>query len=47
MPHRLIYLNNLSSVDGSTWDGLEGVALREEVRPWGGFEVSTAHAVPS
>jgi hypothetical protein len=31
---RLIYLNTWSSVGGTLWEGLEGVALLEEVCHW-------------
>ena len=30
-PHRLIHLNSWSLVGGTIWEGLEGVALLEEV----------------
>jgi hypothetical protein len=33
--HRLIYLNVCSTVDGTVWEGLGGVALLEEVCLWG------------
>jgi hypothetical protein len=36
-PLRRKYLHVWSSVGGTVWEGLGGVALLEEVRHWGGL----------
>ena len=33
-PHRLMYLNTWSSIGGTVWEGLVGVALLEEMYYW-------------
>lgn len=34
-PNKLIYLNPWYPVDGTVWEGLEGVFLLEEMHHWG------------
>jgi hypothetical protein len=47
-PHRFIYLSAWSSVGGTLWEGLVGVALLEEVCHWGqASEVSKAQDILS
>lgn len=49
VPHRLMYLNVLSPVDGTTWEGSGSVTLLEEIYFRGRlkFEIPKAHAISS
>lgn len=44
--HRFIHLNSWSSVGGSLWEGLGGIALLKVVRYWG-WTVRFPNAIPS